>query len=108
VRALEAEVRELKDLLDEKDEKIDMLSRIRSRTSPSFNSQKRSNSTVPSPSLAADPAEACQSDDDETFKIVQCATLVDDDQPRSYFMGTSSARPLVGELYLVWQTKIKG
>lgn len=30
VRGLEAEVRELKDLLDEKDEKIDMLSRIHS------------------------------------------------------------------------------
>ncbi len=35
VRALEAEVRELKDLLDEKDEKIDVLSRIHSFSSPS-------------------------------------------------------------------------
>jgi Fungal Zn(2)-Cys(6) binuclear cluster domain len=35
VRALEGEVRELKDLLDEKDEKIDVLSRIHSFTSPS-------------------------------------------------------------------------
>ena len=35
VRALESEVRELKDLLDEKDEKIDMLSRIHSFSSPS-------------------------------------------------------------------------
>lgn len=35
VRALEGEVRELKDLLDEKDEKIDVLSRIHSFSSPS-------------------------------------------------------------------------
>lgn len=35
VRSLEAEVRELKDLLDEKDEKIDVLSRIHSFSSPS-------------------------------------------------------------------------
>ncbi|KAL4949980.1 fungal-specific transcription factor domain-containing protein [Aspergillus filifer] len=34
VRALEAEVRDLKNLLDEKDEKIDVLSRIHSFTSP--------------------------------------------------------------------------
>src|SRR5271168_4987160 len=35
VRGLEAEVRELKDLLDEKDEKIDMLSRIHNFSPPS-------------------------------------------------------------------------
>lgn len=35
VRALEAEVRELKDLLDAKDEKLDLLSRIHSFSSPS-------------------------------------------------------------------------
>lgn len=35
VRGLEAEVRELKELLDEKDEKIDMLSRIHSFSPPS-------------------------------------------------------------------------
>jgi Fungal Zn(2)-Cys(6) binuclear cluster domain len=35
VRSLEAEVRELKDLLDEKDEKIDVLSRIHSFSPPS-------------------------------------------------------------------------
>ena len=35
VRGLEAEVRELKQLLDEKDEKIDMLSRLHSFSSPS-------------------------------------------------------------------------
>jgi hypothetical protein len=48
VRGLEAEVRELKDLLDEKDEKIDMLSRLHSFSSPS-----RKGSASLSPSNAA-------------------------------------------------------
>ncbi|KAL2869320.1 C6 transcription factor FacB/Cat8 [Aspergillus lucknowensis] len=47
VRSLEAEVRDLKNLLDEKDEKIDVLSRIHSFTSPS---QQRTASSVRSPS----------------------------------------------------------
>ena len=48
VRGLEAEVRELKQLLDEKDEKIDVLSRIHNFSSPS-----RHGSTSLSPSAAA-------------------------------------------------------
>ena len=39
VRALESETRELKDLLDEKDEKIDVLSRIYSFSPPSQQQQ---------------------------------------------------------------------
>lgn len=45
VRGLEAEVRELKDLLDEKDEKIDVLSRIHSFSPPS----RRCSSTLSPP-----------------------------------------------------------
>ena len=48
VRGLEAEVRELKQLLDEKDEKIDMLSRIHS-----FSPASRKGSTSLSPGHAA-------------------------------------------------------
>lgn len=47
VRSLEAEVRELKELLDEKDEKIDMLSRLHSFSSPS---RKGSSSLSPTAS----------------------------------------------------------
>lgn len=59
VRALETEVKELKDLLDEKDEKIDVLSRIHS-FSPS--SQQKASAAVLSPSqpaklLPSDPSE---------------------------------------------------
>ncbi|KAL2821265.1 fungal-specific transcription factor domain-containing protein [Aspergillus cavernicola] len=50
VRSLETEVRELKDLLDEKDEKIDVLSRIHSFTSPS--QQKSASSVHPPPQPA--------------------------------------------------------
>ena len=95
MRSLESEVRELKALLDDKDEKLDMLSRMRSRTSPSFTSPKRPSDASTSPTLSPDAAEPCQSDGDETFKVMQSPTLVDDCQPNSFFMGTSSARPLV-------------
>src|ERR1700753_950144 len=38
VRALESEVRELRDLLDEKEEKLEMLSRVRGHSSPTTQS----------------------------------------------------------------------
>ena len=98
VRALEAEVRELKNLLDDRDEKLDMLSRMRSRTSPPFSSPKGPSDAGTSPTLTADAVEQCQSDGHETFKVMQSPTLVDDCQPNSFFMGTSSARPLVCEI----------
>lgn len=52
VRGLEAEVRELKDVLDQKDEKIDMLSHIHSFSSPS---RKRSASLSPPAPKQAKP-----------------------------------------------------
>ncbi|KAL4995116.1 fungal-specific transcription factor domain-containing protein [Aspergillus recurvatus] len=53
VRTLEAEVRELKSLLDEKDEKIDVLSRIHSFTSPA---QQKATPAVRSPAQTSQPA----------------------------------------------------
>ena len=47
VRGLEAEVRELKDLLDEKDEKCDVLSRIHSFSSPSRKCSVSSSPSTP-------------------------------------------------------------
>lgn len=49
MRALESEVRELKSLLDEKDEKIDVLSRIHSFSPPS---QRAASTRSPSQSAA--------------------------------------------------------
>ncbi|KAL6235964.1 hypothetical protein BDW75DRAFT_126286 [Aspergillus navahoensis] len=59
VRTLEAEIRELKSLLDEKDEKIDVLSRIHSFTSPSQHKAVRSpaQTSQPAPTNASTPSE---------------------------------------------------
>ncbi|QIW95548.1 hypothetical protein AMS68_001066 [Peltaster fructicola] len=93
VRTLEAEVRELKDLLDEKDEKIDMLSRIHS-----FSTQPIQ---LPSPRRASESSLDLAKDDDhdydepdEIFKVRQSPYLRGEGSD-SYFAGTSSARSLV-------------
>ena len=56
VRSLESEVRELKDLLDTKDEKIDMLSRIRSH-SPFQKRASSNSSNVGSASSQSSPLD---------------------------------------------------
>ncbi|KAF2199463.1 C6 transcription factor FacB [Delitschia confertaspora ATCC 74209] len=91
VRSLEAEVRELKELLDEKDEKIDMLSRIHSH-SPQSNSTPRRTSSSPSP-LSERTGESQEKE--ETFKVQQSPILLDDDNQDTYFVGTSSGRTLI-------------
>ncbi|CEL09521.1 Putative Acetate regulatory DNA binding protein FacB [Aspergillus calidoustus] len=59
VRSLEAEVRDLKNLLDEKDEKIDVLSRIHSFTSPS---QQKIPPSARSPPQPAKPTVSASSE----------------------------------------------
>lgn len=90
VRGLEAEVRELKDLLDKKDEKIDMLSRIHSHSPQSINSPRKS----ASPSPAVENREESQ-EKEETFKVQQSPLLLDDENQDCYFVGTSSGRTLI-------------
>lgn len=87
VRTLEGEVRELKDLLDEKDEKIDMLSRIRSgsRHAPSSRSPA---SSERKPSIG--------DINDDTFRVQQSAILLEGENTDCYFMGGSSGRSFVG------------
>lgn len=87
MRALETEVRELKDLLDEKDEKIDMLSRIHSQSPRSLQ--------LPSPrrsSIQSDKKE--ESEVDDWFKVQQSPSLQGEGSD-SYFAGTSSARTFI-------------
>jgi hypothetical protein len=86
VRALETEVRELKDLLDEKDEKIDMLSRIHSQSPRSF--------TLPSPRRPSVQADSNEPEPDDTFKVQQSPSLQGEGKD-SYFAGTSSARTFI-------------
>jgi hypothetical protein len=93
VRLLEAEVRELKELLDEKDEKIDMLSRIHSH-SPSLQPAARR----PSVHLPLSPGSRVDTQEkDDTFKVHQSPLLLDDVNHDSYFVGSSSGRTLIGK-----------
>jgi hypothetical protein len=101
VRVLESEVRELKELLDEKDEKIDMLSRIHSH-SHSNSPAAHSNTTRPSvQSPGSSEARAGSQEKDDTFKVQQAPLLLDDANHDSYFVGSSSGRTLVGVFILV-------
>lgn len=92
VRILEAEVRELKDLLDEKDEKIDILSRIHSYSPQSHQQPPRRTSTSPSPN--SDSREESH-EKEETFKMQQSPLLLDDENHDPYFEGSASGRTLV-------------
>ncbi|ETI20538.1 hypothetical protein G647_08575 [Cladophialophora carrionii CBS 160.54] len=81
VRGLEAEVRELKDLLDEKDEKIDMLSRIHSFSPPS-----RKCSSSLSPSQAVQVKEEVESAREEVLHVEIPAPV----QPKVSSTGSST------------------
>ena len=86
VRGLEAEVRELKQLLDEKDEKIDMLSRLHSFSSPS-----RKGSTSMSPGQAGQIKEEIQSAKDDYLHVEIPAPV----QPGAPSTGTSTTTAFV-------------
>lgn len=81
VRGLEAEVRELKDLLDEKDEKIDMLSRIHSFSPPS-----RKCSASLSPAHAAQVKAEVESAREEVLHVEIPAPV----SPRATSTGSST------------------
>ncbi|KAL8707422.1 MAG: hypothetical protein Q9220_007541 [cf. Caloplaca sp. 1 TL-2023] len=92
VRSLEQEVRELKDLLDEKDEKIDILSRIRANSPPS---RRPSSEISPKPPVVEEkPLVEHDEPKEETFKVQQSPDLLDGEAD-SYFMGASSGRAFV-------------
>lgn len=94
VRSLEQEVRELKDLLDEKDEKIDILSRIRSNSS---SSRRPSSELSPTAKPEEKSTIAAEDAKEETFNVQQSPSLFDGGS-HSYFMGASSGRAFVGML----------
>ena len=83
---MEGEVRELKDLLDEKDEKIDMLSRM-------HNNRRISHSSLgSSPVLVSSPDEAKE----DTFKL-QYSQPGTESEGDSAFLGASTGRIYVGK-----------
>ncbi|KAI9803081.1 MAG: hypothetical protein M1833_001151 [Piccolia ochrophora] len=96
VRALENEVRELKDLLDEKDEKIDMLSKMHSHAS--FSAQgmgpprRKPSSTSPAFTEQKSSDESSPSRDEEKFRVSTSSSLQDGGTSDSYFVGASSSK----------------
>ena len=95
VRALETEVRELKDLLDAKDDKIDLLSRVHSNTqsnSPTRHSSAISNNSIlpkVEDASSSDPALSCSS-----FTVYQDALGPADSSNDVPCPGQSSGRAL--------------
>ncbi|RFU29379.1 hypothetical protein B7463_g6947, partial [Scytalidium lignicola] len=89
VRCLEAEVRELKDLLDEKDEKIDMLSKMNSHPRPPFSA------SVPSPAAESRREMSVSPPKEDVFRVQASPLLLGADNSDSYFMGASSGRAFV-------------
>lgn len=85
VRGLEAEVRELKDLLDEKDEKIDMLSRIHSF------SPMRKNSASLSPTNSTQVKSEVLSTHEEVLHVEIPASV----QPSSTSAGSATTSALI-------------
>lgn len=89
VRTLEGEVRELKDLLDEKDEKIDMLSKMHSNRRPSTSSPSAS-------PLLENKREIISSlPKEDIFRVQASPLLLGVENSDSYFMGASSGRAFV-------------
>jgi hypothetical protein len=103
VRALEAEVRELQGLLDEKEEKLELLSRVRAHSPPTLNSA--SVKTYQSPKSHGSSSTFWNgrespdhvSDDEESFTIVQSPTMAKTDygNETGLYMGTSNFRSLM-------------
>lgn len=85
VRGLEAEVRELKDLLDEKDEKIDMLSRIHN-----FSPSRKCSASL-SPSNAEEAKVEVESTKEDVIHVEIPAPV----QPRAVSTGSSTTAAFV-------------
>ena len=94
VRNLEGEVKEMKDLLDAKDEKIDMLSRIHSN-SPSL---RRRSSTLSSSADAASRTNSVdkQNKEEDISGLQQSPTINGDGTPSLHLAGASCGRLFVG------------
>lgn len=96
VRSLESEVRDLKNLLDEKDEKIDVLSRIHSFSPPS---QQKSVTTLRPAAPAAEPVKPNTPDSTEgRIKVQHPQSSQSSETPTA---GLSSTHGFIGMLSFV-------
>lgn len=97
IRVLEAEVRDLKDLLDEKDEKIDMLSKIHgNRRRPSRGPSPSSPCATNSPTGDAVSQKESTPSKEDTFRVQASPLLLGVENSDSYYMGPSSGRGFFG------------
>lgn len=83
-------MRELKDLLDEKDEKIDMLSMMHSNRRPSMPISPGQ------PIVDSRKEESASPPKDDVFRVQASPLLLGAENSDSYFMGASSGRAFVG------------
>jgi hypothetical protein len=100
VRSLEAEVRELKDLLDEKDEKLDVLSRIHSHSPQSIQLSPRP--SIVASTSGVDSNTANSLDKDDIFKLSQSPAL-QGAGANAFFCGASSGRAYADAFKLKFQ-----
>lgn len=108
MRQLEGEVRVLKELLDAKEEQLDMVSRIHSFSpyspppSSTSSGPRRTGAGVARASPAVEsPSNVGNHDDhDDCFTIQEPAFLVNDG-PARFYLGGSSGLPFVGMLNLI-------
>lgn len=97
VRVLEAEVRDLKDLLDEKDEKIDMLSKMHgNRRRRSMDIGSGVPSPLHSPTVENRAGKESTPPKEDTFRIQASPLLLGVENSDSYYMGPSSGRSFIG------------
>lgn len=93
VRTLEGDVKELKDLLDKKDEQIDILSRIR----PNPQLQERPAQPGPLPSVLEDkPVDEKLKVADDVFQVQYPPYLLSSKHHDTVLMGASSTISFVG------------
>lgn len=93
VRALEGEIKELKDLLEEREEKIDMLSKMHSNRRPSVPSAANTPISIESQKEDTPPPK------EDVFRIQASPQLQGADSRDQYFMGPSSGMAFVGKLF---------
>ncbi|KAI8633968.1 fungal-specific transcription factor domain-containing protein [Xylariaceae sp. FL1651] len=89
VRQLESEVRELKDLLDEKDEKIEMISKMHGHRPPFVGISASPRSPVEA------KRDASPSVKQDIFRVQATPLLLGVENSDSYFMGSSSGRAFI-------------
>ena len=105
VRALETEVRELKDLLDEKDEKLDLLSRMHGNRQGSCQDKSHSHASSSSSKSPTDTRCSVPPKED-TFRVQASPLLLGIEDSDSFFMGPSSGRSFVGKYSQVLRQQV--